>query len=202
MTEFGGVFSPPATEGTTMIADIDAMPNDAALIQRLIDEQKLTVAAIANRSGFDDKTIYGYLSGRNTLPSLVIRAAFELTGDFRLVGLIVGARPTYIACACPDCLSRVAHQHNAAPSAHREQTAATRTPPLPPVNQLVPLAVQSVKATADALDYMTRITQDGVIDPVSDKVAIEKFHQHAADSINNLSRLMAATQPSCKEAAK
>lgn len=172
-----------------MIADIDAMPYDAALIQRLIDEQKITVAALANRSGFDDKTIYGYLGGRNTLPSMVLRAAYELTGDFRVVALVLGVRPLILDMRCDACKSR---------------ETPKRTPPaqpLPPISELVPTAVRSVKATAEALGYIASITADGVIDK-SDTVAREKFMEHAADAMRDLSRLMAAMQPTHEEAAK
>jgi hypothetical protein len=174
-----------ATEGLAMIADIDAMPNDAALIQRLIDEQKITVAQLANRSGFDDKTIYGYLGGRCTLPSLVLRAAFELTRDRRLIQLVAGFVPVY--------------------DLKLDSTETPkRTPPssMPPVCELIPMAVASVKATADALGYIAVITTDGVVDPKSDRFAIDKFNEHAAAAIHDLSRLMAALQPTIQEAAK
>ena len=178
-----------------MIADIDAMPHDAALIQRLIDEQKITVAALANRSGFDDKTIYGYLVGRCTLPSLVLRAAFELTQDFRLVGLVTGIIPLIVdrtRCAC----------QSSGTDQCGTESVKRRTPPLPPVSELLPLAIASVKAAADSLGYIAVITSDGVVDPASDRYAIEKFNQHAAEAINDLSRLMAALQPAMNQAGK
>lgn len=174
-----------------MIADHDAMPYDADVLKAVMDQHGITVLALAHRSGFDDKTIYRYLIGERTCPSMVLRAAYELTGDFRLVTLVLGARPLILDMRGEACKS-----------GEPSTPTPTRTPPpLPPISELMPTAVRSVKNVADSLDYIAKIVSDGVID-ASDAVAKDKFNEHASAAINDLSRLMAAMQPTKMEAAK
>lgn len=153
-----------------MTTEYDAMPYDATLLSDVISQHNITVPALAMRSGYDDKSIYRYLSGERTVPSTVIRAAFELTLDMRLVGLVSGMIPVSMM---------VAKFSNAKP------------PRIPPLDQLIPETCNATKSAAEALQYIARILADSKID-ATDKTAIENYKRHSAAAQRCLSLVDAA----------
>lgn len=150
-----------------MIADVDAMPYDARLLQQLIDERALTVEALAQRSGYDDKTIYRYLAGERTCPSMVLRAAFELTRDLRVLALVTGGVPLV-----------------------KLGRADGRVPPLA---EAMDETLDAVEKAADSARYMHRITRDNRFD-ASDFAAADKFSTHAGRAQVCLANAMAAIE--------
>ncbi len=179
-----------------MKCEPDVIEHAAELLREITgDGGPLTPKRLAALTDRDLSTIYRYLNGEKTIPSIVLRAAFEDTLDPRIVQLISGRvagafiiatdRPGVFVCAC--CASRN-------DSAGRSERPV-RTPPQPaappPVEQLVPTACESVKQTADALAYIAKITADGLID-ASDDTAIANFKKHAAAAQRDLSLLTAA----------
>ncbi len=137
-----------------MTNEYDVMPYDATLLSSILAQHEVTVGALAMRSGYDDKSIYRYLSGERTVPSVVLRAAFELTADPRLIALIAGAVPVQVLSGQSLCV--------------------------PPMEQLVPKVSEAAKSAVDALQYVARILADGQIDD-TDAAAISNFRRHAAN---------------------
>lgn len=156
-----------------MTTETDVMPYDATLLARVLEERGVSIQALANRAGYDDKSVYRYLAGERTIPSTVLRAAFELTGDLRLIHLIAGAVPLAVG-----VLSA------AAPA------AAGRPEPLrvPPIDQLFTRAADALEQLTRSIRYVHKIAADGRIDQ-SDDAAIENFRGHAAEA----QRLIALT---------
>ncbi len=147
-----------------MTTEHDVMPYDATLLARVIDDSQVSVQAVANRSGYDDKSIYRYLTGERTVPSSVLRAAFELTRDVRLVQLVAGSVPVVLVSSGP---------------------APIR---IPPVETLFPQATEALESLARSLRYVHKIAADRRID-AGDDTAIENFKTHAAEA----QRLIALT---------
>lgn len=135
--------------------DRDAMAYDADLIQRLIDEEKITVEQLARKSNLSPKSIYKYLSNVSTLPSEVLRAAFELTRDLRIVRLITGGTPivTHVVAVVTDC----------------KQGGTGKVGPIPPLDQCMRTGLESVEALAGSLRSLSAVVADGVIDQADDK---------------------------------
>ena len=157
-----------------------AMGRDAEVLQQVIQTHGLTIAQVANRSGYAEKTLYRYLSddGR-TLPSEVIRAVFELTLDNRLIRLITGLVPGQWVIAlcggkCPG---------NSAPTASPAR--------VPPIQDLLPKTCESVEQAAKSVKYVAQIISDGSVDE-SDKAAMSQFSQHANRAIANLTLTLSA----------
>lgn len=152
-----------------MIADMDATPHDARVLQQLIDERAFTVEALAYRSGYDDKTIYRYLAGERTLPSMVLRAAFELTGDGRIMGLITGAVAVF----------RIATAKSGAR--------------IPPLAEAMATTLDAIERTATSAKYMHTIAQDNRFD-ASDLTAADKFADQAGRAQIALANALAAIE--------
>lgn len=162
-----------------MTSEFDVMPYDATLLAKVIEERGITVQALAARAGYDDKSVYRYLSGERTTPSTVFRAAFELTGDVRLVTLVSGSVPV--------CWHTIGHTHPA--QANGPQNQQPREPErIPPIDQLFPQASTAIEQLAASLKYIHKIVADGRID-ASDGKAIDSFNRHAAEA----QRLIALT---------
>lgn len=153
-----------------MTTEFDVMPFDATLLSDVLSQHNVTVPALAMRSGYDDKSIYRYLSGERTVPSTVIRAAFELTLDMRLVGLVSGMIPVSMT---------VAKVANAKPAR------------IPPLDQLIPETCNATKSAAEALQYIAKVLADSKID-ASDKTAIENYKRHSAAAQRRLALVDAA----------
>lgn len=141
-----------------MILEHDTVPRDAEVVRTVIDDRNVTVKAIASRIGCDDSTVYRYLAGERTMPSIVIRTVFELTGDKRLIEIVCG--PVMVDSIVP-----------ASPAPHLR---------IPPVDQLLEDSARIVQSAADCLPYMGKILRDNRVDE-SDRNAIAKFDKIAAD---------------------
>ncbi|MFH1417288.1 MAG: hypothetical protein ABII12_03265 [Planctomycetota bacterium] len=156
------------------------MARDVEVLQQVMQTHDVTANQLANRSGLAAKSIYKYLSDQRTLPSDVLRAAFELTCDLRLLGLISGIIPIthqFVFCRGPACNDA------------RPQVAKPAR--IPPVGELLPRTSKSIEELAKALPYIGKILEDGKIDD-SDRVAIQRFHGHAAAAMADISRVDAA----------
>lgn len=163
-----------------MTNEIDVMPYDATLLAKVLEERGVTVLALASRAGYDDKSIYRYLAGERTCPSTVLRAAFELTGDLRIIGLIAGAVPI---CVHPVGVAPAASGSAPPPPAQR----------IPPVDQLFPQAADAIEHLSRSLKYMHKIVADGRVDQ-SDAAAIESFTRYAAESQRLIALSLAAVE--------
>ena len=62
---------------------------DAELLRDLIDEEKFTIKKLAYRSGLSSSSIYKMLTGERNVKTSVLQAAFNLTGDTRILRLIL-----------------------------------------------------------------------------------------------------------------
>lgn len=154
-----------------MTTEHDVMPHDCQLLSRVLEDHGVTVSALANRSGYDDKSVYRYLAGERTIPSIVLRAAFELTHDMRILGLVTGGVPLQLQLI------------NAPRSADPQR--------IPPIAQLVPQCCKCVEQTSAALKYLARIVEGGEVD-ASDQRAAVNFQRHAAEAQRLLALVSAA----------
>lgn len=161
--------------------DRDAMPRDAEILTDVLRERGVSIDALAERAGYDDKSIYRYLSGERTLPSIVIRAAFELTHDGRLLRLITGAVPV--------CVHLVASSSSSGSAAAGQTAAATQ--PVPPFPDTLINAGNAIESAGKIIRYLRDILQDGRVD-VKDLVGLEKFVHEATRAGENLALAVAS----------
>lgn len=158
-----------------MRTEPDVMPYDSTLLSEIAQQHPtFSVKALAFRSGRDISTIYRYLAGEKTIPSDVLRSAFELTLDIRLVGLIAGGVPLKIEALTPP-----------------EPGAASGIHPLPAVAEMLPRACESAKKAVAGVEYISKIVADGRV-AKSDAADIEKFRETAAQCQRDLALLTAA----------
>ena len=77
--------------------EITDMSDDFLLLDTILDEnQAITVKRLALETGLAASTLYRYRIGGATIPSIVWRALWRLTGDHRITGLITGATKTMV----------------------------------------------------------------------------------------------------------
>jgi hypothetical protein len=178
------------------------MPYDADLLKTVIEDHGVAVIRLAERAGYDDKTVYRYLLGERTLPSNVIRAAFELTHDIRLLGLVAGVVP--IAILCSHCVARA--QRGGQGSSVGEGQGSSLVPPVarplrvPPLSQALSTVLEAVERAARSGRYMQKIAADGKFTE-ADVLAAEKFERDAGDAQSKLA-LAAAAVRCMKEAVE
>lgn len=122
------------------------VPLDAELLEQVLSQHEITIAALSRRAGIASKTIYRYLSGERTIPSDCLRAAFELTGDLRIIGLITGSVPI-------QCVALTEDQ--AGPAGARPSPVR-----LPPPEQWLQESCQATKQLAEATTYLAKVWQD------------------------------------------
>lgn len=137
-----------------MTNEYDVMPFDATLLSEVLTHHNVSAKAVAARAGYDLTSIYRYLSGERTIPSTVIRAAFELTHDPRLVELVSGTVAVQVI--KPQLIN------------------------IPPIEELMAQTAEAAKSAVDALAYVGRMIADGRID-AGDAHAIANFRRHSAD---------------------
>jgi len=151
---------------------------DAELLRTLIAEDRMTVKALAMKSGRDDKTVYAYIAGIRTVPSIVLRAAFELTRDPRIVALILPGlhilTPDEMAATCG-----------------KEPSQPGRPERIPPIDQILGKTLTAAEKTIQSGRYIEKILRDGKIDR-NDLAAFGKFREHAGDALRLLSQSMAS----------
>lgn len=74
------------------IGDIQ-VSDDHLLLSAICDEHGLTAKWLAMKVGLHQSSVYRYLSGEATIPSVVWRELFAKTRDLRIVKLMVGEVP-------------------------------------------------------------------------------------------------------------
>lgn len=151
----------------------DAMPHDAGVLREVLNDADLTPKRLALESGLHESTIYRYLSGEKTIPSIVLRRAFELTRDKRIPQLITGNVATQIILEI-----------------HAVETAAP-TLRTPPVEQLLTEASAAVKCAAEGLPQIAQMLKDGKINE-DDRAAIDAWLKHSADAQRHLAMVDAS----------
>jgi len=73
------------------------MSDDYLLLDAVLeDNPAITVKRLAVETGLGTSTLYRYRIGGATIPSIVWRALWRLTGDERILGLITGGTPTIV----------------------------------------------------------------------------------------------------------
>lgn len=154
--------------------DYDAMPRDAQIVAAVLRDRGVSIDQLAERAGYDDKTIYRYLTGERTLPSIVLRAAFELTLDARLIRLITGAIPA--------CLT---FPGSPAP--------ANRPVRVRPLADGLTDAGNAIESTGKLVRYLRTVLRDGAIDG-KDLSALEKLVAEGTRAGEHLSRTVASAE--------
>ena len=77
--------------------------DDNILLSSIIDEHGITVKQLAMQTGRAASTVYRYLSGEATIPSIVWRVLFKKTQDARIVPLVTGDVPLILVPLRPMC---------------------------------------------------------------------------------------------------
>ena len=73
------------------------MSDDYLLLDAVLeDNPAITVKRLAVETGLGTSTLYRYRIGGATIPSIVWRALWRLTGDERILALITGGTPTIV----------------------------------------------------------------------------------------------------------
>lgn len=165
-----------------MERDDQMPPDDAILLNRILEEREIPPKRLALECGIHASTLYRYLSGEKTLPSKVLTRAYELTGDLRIITLIAGGRAITIrpVLSCP-------HTNSSG-----SQSPATPVR-IPPIDELLPRACKAVEDVARATPYMCKIIRDGKVDG-SDRRAADNFKRYASETRQCLSLLEAALE--------
>lgn len=167
-----------------MIPEPGAMPQDAETLRDVIEDRNVSVKALAFKLGVNKSTIYKYLAGDITLPSIVVRTVFEMTYDKRLVELITGPIPVVV-----QLMELAAAPDQASPF------------PIPPVDQLLREAASAVESAARSLPHMGDILKDGKIDR-ADRVPIDRFRKQAADVNLKFAQISAALDAHVNQATR
>jgi hypothetical protein len=66
------------------------MSDDHILMHTIVEDHAITVKQLAGETGLAAPTIYKYLGGQATIPSVIWRKLFETTGDARIWKLVTG----------------------------------------------------------------------------------------------------------------
>jgi transcriptional regulator with XRE-family HTH domain len=66
------------------------MSDDHLLMQEIVETHQITVKELASKTGLAACTIYRYLEGAATIPTIIWRILFELTEDPRIWRLVTG----------------------------------------------------------------------------------------------------------------
>lgn len=75
-----------------MFEDAD-MSDDYLVLQQVMDDHDITVKRLCNETGRAEPTVYRYRTGEATVPMFVWRTMYRLTGDQRILKLILGEEP-------------------------------------------------------------------------------------------------------------
>lgn len=152
-----------------MRSEPDVIDSANEILGEVLDHHGVTRKALRDRCGRDLSTISRYLSGEKTVPAGVLRAAFELTGDLRLLRLVIGSVPIELR-----------------PLAELPAPAAPIT-----IQALLPRACESARNAVTGVEAMASIVADGRVDD-SDRRAIREFTIAANAAIRDLSLLTSA----------
>ena len=69
------------------------MSDDHILLSRVMDNHNINVKQLAADTGYGVSTLYRFLAGGATIPSIVWRSLFKSTGDARICRLMTGDVP-------------------------------------------------------------------------------------------------------------
>ena len=69
---------------------------DHILLASVMDKREISAKQVAVWTGRGTSTIYKYLSGEATIPSIVWRALYERTQDPQIITLLTGQMPVYV----------------------------------------------------------------------------------------------------------
>lgn len=158
-----------------MIQEPGAMPQDAETLRDVIEDRGVSVKALAYRLGVNKSTIYKYLSGDLAIQPIVLRTAFEMTYDSRIVELVTGPIPVVVQ------LMELAGASDATSSPLR----------IPPIDQLLREAASAVESAAKSLPHVGDVLSDGKVD-ARDRVSIDRFRKQAADVNLKFAQISAA----------
>jgi len=75
-----------------MFEDVD-MSDDYLVLQQVMDEYDITVKRLCQETGRAEPTVYRYRTGEATAPMFLWRVLYRLTGDQRILKLIMGEEP-------------------------------------------------------------------------------------------------------------
>ncbi len=171
-----------ATEGVPVKP---SMARDFEVIHQVVSQHGLTVTQLAFRTGLSEQTIYKYLAGKRTIPTVVFRAAYELTGDGRLPLLITGSVPVEISFRGQR--SDADGGNGAAGSAPRQ------TLRVPPIEQTLPRTLEAARQVVECGQYLAKVFEDGTVDR-NDLASIAKFERLCADARTQLALCHAAIE--------
>lgn len=73
--------------------DNTEVSDDHIKLAEIMDAYGINVKRLSQKTGRACSTLYKYLAGEATIPSIVWRALFEMTKDSRIVSLITGEVP-------------------------------------------------------------------------------------------------------------
>ncbi len=124
--------------------------NDNEFLQLLMEKHNINAKQLAGWIGRTPITIYKYLSGELTIPSVVWRAIFDHTLDITVFNIVKGELPCVI--------SPLAALMNPPDAATLKEIIDTR------------------KKHHKHEDYILQILQDGIVD-ASDSAAIAKYKE-------------------------
>ena len=81
-------------QGCTMNkTEVFDMSDDHILLSRVMDNHNINVKQLAAATGYGASTLYRFLAGGATIPSIVWRTLFKSTGDARICALVTGDVP-------------------------------------------------------------------------------------------------------------
>jgi hypothetical protein len=149
--------------GETGMSNCEAqMSDDHLLMQDIVETCGITVKQLAAETGLAGCTIYRYLEGSATIPSVIWRKLFERTEDPRIWHLVTGKkRMTLIP--------------------HEEKTVPLGRPGL---MDLIKARRHQIEFEKEVLD----ILEDGRIDR-SDRITVEKIRQDYPKAVKAMANI-------------
>lgn len=126
------------------------MSDDHLLLQDICEEQSITAKQLASRCGRAICSVYRYLSGEATIPTLIWRTVYGISRDVRIVKLMTGEVPVMVAQVAEE-MARIDK---------------------PAVRHLLAMRKKQIAFEAEAIN----ITADGIIDK-KDRHAVARYRK-------------------------
>jgi len=76
--------------------EITDMSDDNILLSDIVEEHDISVKQLATLTGYGVSTMYKFMSGSATIPSIVWRSLYKKTKDDRILKLITGDMPLIV----------------------------------------------------------------------------------------------------------
>lgn len=143
----------------------EAMSDDNIFLQLLLEKHKIEAKQLAGWTGKASSTIYKYLSGELTIPSVVWRAIFDHTLDIAVFNIVKGDLPCIIS---PIALIMI-----------------------PPDAVTLDKLLEERQKQIDCERYILQILRDGKIDS-SDTLAIANYRRAFPEMIATESQIYQA----------